>query len=189
MNRRIIQLNLLLRRNGYARAAYLKKVGYFHQQGSGCFLQPWNFGTEPYLISLGDNVYIASNVKFVTHDVIALMLRSKLDCKEINERMGTISIGSNVFVGSDTTILYDVSIGDNVIVAAGSLVTKSLPSGTVCAGRPARPIGNFDEYVERQLSYSARVPWKQWEISRQSLEKKQEVFFWEKGQSVFPNKG
>ena len=145
MNRRIIQLNLLLRRNGYARAAYLKKVGYFHQQGSGCFLQPWNFGTEPYLISLGDNVYIASNVKFVTHDVIALMLRSKLDCKEINERMGTISIGSNVFVGSDTTILYDVSIGDNVIVAAGSLVTKSLPSGTVCAGRPGPGLRPFAE--------------------------------------------
>lgn len=188
MNRRITQLNLLFRRNGYSRAAFLRKIGYFHQQGSGCFLQPWNYGTEPYLISLGDNVFIASNVKFVTHDVIALMLRSKLRTQEINERMGTISIGSNVFVGSDTTILYDVTIGDNVIVAAGSLVSKSLPSGTVCAGRPARPVGDFDSYVCRQLDYSASVPWEQWNISRETLEIEQEKYFWQVGRSVFPDK-
>ena len=61
-------------------------------------------------------------------------------------RQGEINIGDNVFIGSNSTILYDVTIGDNVIIGAGSLVNKDIPNGSVAAGVPARVIGSFDEY-------------------------------------------
>lgn len=60
---------------GYSRAEYLKKKKYFKSMGEHCYLQPWNFGTEPYMISFGENVHIASGVTFVNHDITALMFR------------------------------------------------------------------------------------------------------------------
>lgn len=61
-------------------------------------------------------------------------------------RQGEINIGDNVFIGSNSTILYDVTIGDNVIIGAGSLVNRDIPGGTVAAGVPAKVIGKFDDY-------------------------------------------
>lgn len=60
---------------GYGRAKYLKKKNYFKSIGEHCYLQPYNFGTEPYLISFGDNVHIASGVTFVNNDITALMFQ------------------------------------------------------------------------------------------------------------------
>lgn len=186
MNRYLLMAKLAILRNGYKRAGYLKRIDYFHRQGEGCFFQPYSFGTEPRLIGFGSNVYLASGVRFLTHDVIALMMRTKLGRDDINERVGTISIGDNVFIGADTTVLYDVSIGNDVVVAAGSLVTKDIPDNSVCAGRPAKVIGLFDEYLERMLNYSASVPWRQWEQTREEVAKIQESFLWsQQGAKLF----
>ena len=46
---------------GYKRAEFLKKIKYFKSQGEHCYLQPWNYGTEPHMITLGDNVYVTSS--------------------------------------------------------------------------------------------------------------------------------
>ena len=54
-----------------------------------------------------------------------------------------ITIGDNVFIGSNSTILYDVNIGNNVIIGAGSLINRDIPSGTVAAGVPAKVINHF----------------------------------------------
>lgn len=62
------------------------------------------------------------------------------------ERFGDITIGDNVFIGSNSILLYDVTIGNNVIIGAGSLVNKDLPAGTVVAGIPAKVVGSFDDY-------------------------------------------
>ena len=127
---------------------------------------------------MGSNVFIAAGVRFLTHDVIALMLRNKLGREDINERVGTLEIGDNVFIGSDTILLYDVKIGSNVIVAAGSLISKDIPDGSVCAGRPAKVVGSFCDYERRMLDYSALVPWEQWSQSREIVESIEEDFFW-----------
>lgn len=177
--RYLLLIRLFLIRNGYKRATYLRKIKYFHRQGKDCYFQPYNFGTEPKLISFGDNVYLAAGVRIVTHDVIALMLRKKLNREDINERVGALEFGDNVFIGSDTTILYDVKIGSNVVVAAGSLVTKDLPDNSICAGRPAKVIGNFQEYENRMLEYSQEVPWKQWTQSKKQISDIQEKYFWQ----------
>lgn len=135
-------------KGGYARAKLLKKYEYFKKQGENCFFQPWNFGSEPYLISFGNNVHIASGVTFVNHDVTAYMFQN-MDNKKYKMRYGEIKIGDNVFVGTNSTILYDVKIGNNVIIGAGSLVNKSIPDGVIVGGVPCKIIGKFDDYKKR----------------------------------------
>lgn len=135
---------------GYRRAEFLRKHHYFKSMGQHCYLQPYNYGTEPHMISFGNNVHVASNVTFINHDITSMMFKY-MDDETYKMRQGDINIGNNVFVGTNTTILYDVSIGDNVIVGAGSVVTKDVPSGVVVAGVPARIIGSFEAYKNKQV--------------------------------------
>ena len=159
LKRKLVLLRVMLAGGGYRRAEYLKKIHFFRRQGEGCYLIPYNYGTEPYLLSFGDNVFVASDVHFVNHDVVAQMLRRMDPNRSYTNRVGTIEVGSNVFIGYGATILYDVHIGDRVIVAAGALVNRDLPSGGVYGGVPAVRIGSFDEYMERLHRYSKEVPW------------------------------
>ncbi|MBR6475002.1 MAG: acyltransferase, partial [Lachnospiraceae bacterium] len=100
----------------------------------------------PEKIFIGDNVRCGSKVYFVTHDVIHDMLNHREgNDYEFKEKIGEIHIGDNVFIGFNTTILYDVNIGSNVVIAAGSLVNKSIPSNSVYGGVPAKYICSFDE--------------------------------------------
>lgn len=187
MRRLTVLVKAFLIRNGYKRAEYFRKIGYFAHQGKRCYFQPYNFGTEPHLISFGRNVYIASNVQFVTHDVIALMLREKRGGGDIQERVGTIELGDNVFIGSGSQVMYDVKIGSNVIVGGGSLVTKDLPDNTVCAGRPAKPVGGFEDYERRMMEWSSLVPWSRLQDSRERVEQMQREWFWKRGvRKAFP---
>ena len=64
--------------------------------------------------------------------------------------IGCIEIGDNVFIGSNTTILYDVKIGSNVIIGAGSLVNRDISDNSVAVGVPARVIGTFDDFVQKR---------------------------------------
>lgn len=113
------------------------------------YLQPWNFGTEPHLISFGDNVHVASGVTFVNHDITCMMFNYMDKEHHYKLRQGEITVGNNVFIGAKSTVLYDVTIGDNVIIGAGSLVNKDIPSGTVAAGVPCRVIGKFEDYQQK----------------------------------------
>lgn len=56
-----------------------------------------------------------------------------------------IRLGKNVWVGSNSTILRGVTIGDNAIIAAGSVVTKDVAVDSVVGGVPARYIQNIDK--------------------------------------------
>lgn len=110
----------------------------------------------PELIFIGDNVRIASNVSFITHDVSHNMLNnlpvSKTGGYCFKEKKGKIVIGDNVFVGANSMILYDVSIGNNVIIGAGSIVTKNIPDGSVAVVVPCKVIDEFDNFVEKRKS-------------------------------------
>ena len=63
--------------------------------------------------------------------------------------MGGVTIGDNCFIGSHSLILPNVTIGDNVIIGSGAIVTKDIPSNTVCGGVPARVICSLDEYRDK----------------------------------------
>ncbi|MBS1565334.1 MAG: acyltransferase, partial [Bacteroidetes bacterium] len=106
------------------------------------------WGSEPFLISIGDNVTITAGTRLVTNDG-SLWLISDEEGRRFQYRR--ISIGNNVFIGVNSIILPGVQIGDNVIIGAGSVVTKSIPSGKVVGGNPARVICEFDAYKAKAL--------------------------------------
>lgn len=111
--------------------------------GEGCRIYSMDVSSEYELISLGDRVTISSDVRFITHDGVGWLFPD-----EDGRRpywLARIEIGDDVFVGARATLLPGVRIGDRCVVAAGSVVTKSVPSGSVVGGNPARIIGQFDE--------------------------------------------
>lgn len=98
---------------------------------------------EPYLIEIGDNVTISSNVNFITHDNSV----SKV-LENVTDTFGKIVVGDNCFIGLGSILLPGIIIGDNTIIAAGSVVTKSFKEGNcVIGGNPARFICTTEEYA------------------------------------------
>lgn len=144
--RYLILLSIFLHKGGYKRAEYLKKKKYFKKIGEHCYLQPYNFGTEPNLITFGNNEHVATGVTFINHDIISFMLNYMDNTRRHKEKKGEIVIGDNVFIGAKSIILYDVHIGNNVIIGAGTIVTKDIPSNSVVVGVPGRIISTFDDY-------------------------------------------
>lgn len=137
-----------------ARTRYIKKHHLYGSVGEHCSIQKPKLPLYSNLIFIHNNVKIASNVGFVTHDIIHTMLNQKIPGGGYTERVGCIEIMDNVFIGSGTRILYNTRIGSNVIVGSGSLVNKDIPDNCVYAGVPARYICSFDEYVEKAKRYS-----------------------------------
>lgn len=105
--------------------------------------------SEPYLISIGNNVTISSGSRFVTHDNSIC----KCENSPFTDIVGKISIGNNVFIGMGSIIMYGVSIGDNTIIGSGSVVTKSILDGGVWAGNPAKKISTLEEFYQKNQAY------------------------------------
>lgn len=71
---------------------------------------------------------------------------------------GRVKVGSYSSIGTNSTVLPDLTIGSRVIVGAGSVVTKSLPDNVVVYGNPARIIASSDEYLKFPFSHIDRYP-------------------------------
>jgi len=126
---------------------YVKLIGVNLKGKLYLYGNPYSmFSTEPWLITIGDNVYITSGVQFITHDGGTLIFRNKIPDLEITK---PIVIGDNVYIGMKSIILPGVNIGSNYIIGAGSVVTRNLESGGVYAGAPARYIKSIEEYLEK----------------------------------------
>lgn len=112
-----------------------------------------NFGSEPYLITLGNHVRINSGVQLITHDGGYWVLRDRnsgFDDEFVNaDYLNRITIGNNVHVGTNAIIMPGVTIGDNVVVACGAVVTKNVKSNSIVGGVPARYIESLSEYADK----------------------------------------
>jgi acetyltransferase-like isoleucine patch superfamily enzyme len=113
-----------------------------------------NFGSEPYLIEVGNNVTITDGVVFLTHDGGVGLFRREYPGINI---FGRIKIGNNVFIGAGAILLLNIRVGDNVVIGAGSVVTKDIPDNVVVVGVPARIIRSIQEYKENCLKAAVYV--------------------------------
>lgn len=140
--------------SNHKRTDYLKKKDIFAGFGENCYYCSRKIPEEPYMVKIHNNVVIAADVTFITHDVMNDMLARKIGAKpgeQLSEyHMGTIEIFDNVAIGSNVTILYNTKIGPNAIIAAGSVVTKDVPEGAIVGGNPARVIGSVDKLIEKR---------------------------------------
>ena len=100
----------------------------------------------PWLITIGDNVHITGQCKFINHDGGTLIFRDRIPDLEITK---PIVIGDNVYIGEETLILPGVHIGNNCVIGARSVVTKDIPDNSVAAGVPCRVIKTTDEYLDK----------------------------------------
>lgn len=127
---------------GYARAIGVRVQGKLKIYGSSYHM----FGSEPFLITLGDNVYISVGAQFVCHDGSTLPFRRLIPDLELADR---ISVGNNVFIGMGALIMMGVRIGNDCVVGARSVVTKDVPDGQIVAGVPARVVTTTAEFLTK----------------------------------------
>lgn len=127
---------------------HLKKIGM--NIGPNCYIYSEKVETsEPYLVTLGDNVTIAPDVIFTTHD--ASVSRYLPEASDI---FGRINIGDRCFIGIGAIVLPGVTIANDCIIGAGSIVTKSfLEPGMVIAGNPARVICSLEDLRKKNEGY------------------------------------
>lgn len=110
--------------------------------GADCRLIDVEFGSDPYLITIGDHVS-ATRTSFITHDGGVWVFR---DDEPDIDAVAPISVGNNVFFGSGSVVMPGVTIGNDVVVAAGAVVTSDVPGGVVVAGVPARVVKTTADY-------------------------------------------
>ena len=118
--------------------------------GKDCLISTRNFGTEPYLISIGNHVQLTKGVSIHTHGGGHSIRQNHPDF----DVFGKVIIEDWAYIGAFSQIMPGVTIGEGALVAAGSIVTKSVAPHTVVGGNPARYICNTEEYYERNKKYN-----------------------------------
>lgn len=133
--------------------------------GKNCsFIGDIVIGSEPYLITIGDNTTISFDVVINTHDGATRVLRNLAQNEKEKQTViyKRTEIGKNCFIGCRAVILAGVKIGDNCIIGAGSIVSKDIPSNSVCAGNPCKVICSLEEYKEKHKDdflYCVNMPY------------------------------
>ncbi|MCD7917416.1 MAG: sugar O-acetyltransferase [Clostridiales bacterium] len=159
---------------GERRKALLRQM--FAEIGEGCYIEPplhanWgghhvHFGKDIYAnfnltlvddthIYVGDDTMFGPNVTVATagHPILPELREQGLQYN------APVHIGRNCWLGAGVVVLPGVTIGDNTVVGAGSIVTKDLPAGVVAVGNPCRvlrPIGERDRafyFKDRRIQW------------------------------------
>ncbi|MBX7172165.1 MAG: acyltransferase [Pyrinomonadaceae bacterium] len=142
--------------NGEEWADFLKKRNFLFGMGEDCAIQTNVVFTDPKYVRLGNNVRLSGCTLF-GHDGSVNMINRAFGWKI--DRVGKIDIRDNVFIGHGAIILPNVTIGANVIIAAGAVVNRDVPENSVVAGVPAKEVAKFDELAQKMKEQSAKLPW------------------------------
>jgi maltose O-acetyltransferase len=97
----------------------------------------------PYLVRIGDNCSISNHVRLLAHDATTFKFTNG------HTRLGKVELKDNCFIGERSIILPGVTIGPNVLIAAGSVVNRDIPPNSCVAGVPARVYARFDDLIEQ----------------------------------------
>lgn len=108
------------------------------------------WSSEPYLITVGSHCQITFGVRIFTHGGgnVVRMDNPNFDV------FGKVIIGDWVYIGTNSLIMPGVIIGDGALIAAGSVVTKSIPPRVVVGGNPARILSTVDNYIKHNERFN-----------------------------------
>ncbi|CAN5524343.1 hypothetical protein BH11ARM2_BH11ARM2_01540 [soil metagenome] len=128
-----------------------------------------DFGSEPWLISIGPYARVSGQVAFITHDGASWVYRDHPELAGLR-RFGRIVVKERAFVGYRSTLLPGVTVGERAVVAAGALVTKDVPPETIVGGIPAKHLMTVAEWVEKLKEQNL-----DWDEARFQADKKGET--------------
>ena len=155
------------------RTAMLKDM--FAEVGEGCYIEPplhANFGGKfvhfgswvyaNYNLTLVDDthIYVGDDTMFGPNVTIATAghpIAPELRCRGLQYNM-PVRIGRNCWLGAGVIVLPGVTIGDNVVIGAGSIVTKDIPSNVVAVGNPCRVLREVGEKDREFYFRDRRIP-------------------------------
>tara|TARA_B100000508_G_scaffold141091_1_gene146355 strand:+ start:91984 stop:92499 length:516 start_codon:yes stop_codon:yes gene_type:complete len=146
----IKKIKLLVRKVIWSPEKRARKVGV--KIGERCDIQNVSFGSEPYLIEIGNHVQLTAGTKIFTHGA-GWVLREKYPNIDF---FGKVKIMDNVYVGNNVLILPGVTIGENSVIAAGTVVTKSVPKNSVLAGNPGKVIDTIENFENKMLKFDLK---------------------------------
>lgn len=118
--------------------------------GENCLISTRYWSSEPYLISIGNHVQVTDCVSFHTHGGGNSIRKEHPNF----EAFGKIKIEDWAYIGAWSHIMPGVTIGEGALVAAGSVVTKSVVAHTVVGGNPAKYICTTEEFWLHNKQYS-----------------------------------
>ena len=127
---------------------YLRHIGV--NIGKDCFISTREMTGEPYLITIGNHVQVTRGVAIHCHGGGNSIRREYPDF----DAFGKVVIEDWAYIGAFSQIMPGVTIGEGAIVAAGSIVTKSVAPHAVVGGNPARVIGTTEDYIQRNSKYN-----------------------------------
>lgn len=156
------------------RAALLKEM--FAEIGEGCYIEPplrsnfgghhVHFGRQVYAnfnltlvddthIYVGDYTMIGPNVTIATagHPLLPMLRQKGLQYN------ASVRIGKNCWIGAGAILLPGVTVGDDTVIGAGSVVTKDIPSGVVAVGSPCRVLRQIGEHDREYYFRDHRIDW------------------------------
>lgn len=146
------------KRSSEAYLNWVRKQGV--KVGQGCqVLDPRRImidTTRPSLLEIGNHVFLHRDMSILTHDWTGWVLLP-LTGEFIPSHKRT-KIGNNIWFGEGVKVLSGVEIGDNCIIGAYSVVTRSIPANSVAVGSPCRVICSIEQFCKkRELSYCAEI--------------------------------
>ena len=152
-------------RGGSPTVAELRQKG--AEIGENCHIYGSIDNGHEFLITIGNNVTLASGSTVLAHDGSTKKIIGY-------SRVGRVDIGDDVFIGANAIVLPGVRIGSRVIIGAGSVVTRDVPENSVAVGNPAHVIGTYDDYVKKTKNQAESLPvWKTHYSSKSDEEKKE----------------
>ena len=172
---RLYDFNMTRPTEGKKRESMLKEM--FAEIGEGCYIEPpfhANFGGAH--VHFGKNIYANFNLTLVddTHVYVGdytmfgpnvtVATAGHPILPELREKMYQynfpVHIGKNCWIGAGVVIVPGITIGDNVVIGAGSVVTQDLPSNVVAVGNPCRVLREVNErdkkyyFKDRKIEFS-----------------------------------
>lgn len=104
---------------------------------------------NPHLLSIGSHVAITGPTTILTHDY-SVSVANRMSDGRLYGKQQPVTIGSNVFIGWGSIILPGCTIADNVIIAAGAVVSGRVEANSVYAGNPAKRICSIETYIAKR---------------------------------------